>query len=252
MAAQHELGYKKVVSVVGDVSTRWNSSLYAWQRLLILKRAIIFLPTRLQSDLNADVKKDGEKLERIMLTKGEWELLNKLVDILDGFELVTRLLSGAKYVTISLMYPAISRIIQEIKPNNEPPLSITDIEEDLEEVDLTTVFENIEEIIGNEEDLIEVDGVNNGKRKVDISKPLDLEKDDYLKKVKQTMYESMAKYWKTSATIAMVACVLDPRFKKLRFTTESIRRKINKELYDIFAEEKEIIESVSSDAVFLK
>ena len=66
------------------------------------------------------------------------------------------------------------------------------------------------------------------------------------------MYESMAKYWKTSATIAMVACVLDPRFKKLRFTTESIRRKINKELYDIFAEEKEIIESVSSDAVFLK
>jgi len=132
----------------------------------------------LQSDLNADVKKDGEKLERIMLTKGEWELLNKLVDILDGFELVTRLLSGAKYV----MYPAISRIIQEIKPNDVSPLSITDIEEDLEEVDLTTVFENIEEIIGNEEDLIEVGGVNNGKRKVDISKPLDLEKDDYLKK----------------------------------------------------------------------
>ena len=49
MAAQHELGYKKVVSVVGDVSTRWNSSLYTWQRLLILKCAIIFLPTHLQS-----------------------------------------------------------------------------------------------------------------------------------------------------------------------------------------------------------
>lgn len=245
IAAQQELGYKKIVSVIGDVSTRWNSSLYAWKRLLTLKRAIIFLPSRLQSDLNADVKKDGEKLERIMLTKDEWELLSKLIDVLDGFEVVTTLLSGAKYVTISLMYPAISRIIKEIKPNNEPPLSIEN-EEELDEVDLTTILENIETIIGDAEDLIDVSELDKVKRKVNISMPLNLKTDDYLNKVKQTMYESMAKYWKTSATVAMIACVLDPRFKKLRFTTDIIKRKIYKEFFDIFEKEKEDLEFVSN------
>ncbi|CAI2201921.1 19866_t:CDS:1, partial [Funneliformis geosporum] len=46
--------------------------------------------------------KDGEKLEQIMLSNNEWELLIKLVDILEGFEEVPALLSGAKYITISL------------------------------------------------------------------------------------------------------------------------------------------------------
>ncbi|CAB5201767.1 unnamed protein product [Rhizophagus irregularis] len=184
---------------------------------------------------------DGEKLERIMLTKDEWELLSTLVDVLDGFEVVTTLLSGANYVTISLMYPAISRIIKEIKPNNEPPLSIEN-EEELDEVDLTTILENIETIIGDAEDLIDVSELDKVKRKVNISTPLNLKTDDYLNKVKQTMYESMAKYWKTSATIAMIACVLDPRFKKLRFITDIIKRKIYKEFYDIFEKEKEVLE----------
>ncbi|CAG8746859.1 20724_t:CDS:2, partial [Rhizophagus irregularis] len=30
--------------VIGDVSTRWNSTFYAWERLIELKRAIKFLP----------------------------------------------------------------------------------------------------------------------------------------------------------------------------------------------------------------
>ena len=66
--------------------TRWNSSFYAWKRLLKLKRVIIFLPSHLKSDLNADIRKDGEKLERIMLSNNEWELLSKLVDILEGLK----------------------------------------------------------------------------------------------------------------------------------------------------------------------
>ncbi|CAB5305043.1 unnamed protein product [Rhizophagus irregularis] len=129
----------------------------------------------------------------------------------------------------------------EIKPNNEPPLSIEN-EEELDEVDLTTILENIETIIGDAEDLIDVSELDKVKRKVNISTPLNLKTDDYLNKVKQTMYESMAKYWKTSATIAMIACVLDPRFKKLRFITDIIKRKIYKEFYDIFEKEKEVLE----------
>ena len=188
-AAQQEIGYKKNLSVIGDVSTRWNSSFYAWKRLLILQRAIIFLPSRLKSDLNNDVRNDGEKLERIMLTNNEWELLSKLVDILEGFEEVTALLSGAKYTTISLIYPAISRVILEIKPRSEPSLSTitgNDEEEFVDDDDQVTILENIEEIIEYDKDTVEIiDGNNKCRKKVDISKPLTLSAGSYIKEIKK-------------------------------------------------------------------
>ena len=201
----------------------------------------------MQSDLNPNAKGDGLKLERIMLIKDEWELLNNLIDILEGFEEVIALLSGAKYVTISLMYPAIFWIITEIKPVNEPSLTITGIEEDLEEVDQMTVFENIEKIIGDSKDSIEVIE-NKEKKNLDISKPLNT--NGCLNKVKNVMYNSMAEYWKTSATVAMVACTLDPQFKKLWFTTEIIKKQIYDELCYNFNEEKEANKAVNINFFF--
>jgi hypothetical protein len=50
-----------------------------------------------------------------MLSDDEWLLIENLLDLLFGFEEVTRLLSGAKYCTISSMYPAISALIVSIK-----------------------------------------------------------------------------------------------------------------------------------------
>ncbi|CAI2200579.1 505_t:CDS:1, partial [Funneliformis geosporum] len=80
-----------------------------------------------------------------MLSNNEWELLSKLVDILEGFEKVTVLLGGAKYITISLMYPAISRIILEIKPRNEPSPCIIETEDEFDDIDQITILENMEE-----------------------------------------------------------------------------------------------------------
>ncbi|GBC37627.2 zinc finger BED domain-containing protein 4-like [Rhizophagus irregularis DAOM 181602=DAOM 197198] len=42
--AQEFLRYTSIKHVIGDVSTRWNSTFYAWERLIELKRAIKFLP----------------------------------------------------------------------------------------------------------------------------------------------------------------------------------------------------------------
>jgi len=89
------------------------------------------------------------------------------------------------------MYQAISRIITEIKPVNESSLTITEIEENLEEVNQITVFENIEKIIGDSEDSIEVIE-NKEKKNLDISKPLNT--NGYLNKVKNVMYNSMIEY----------------------------------------------------------
>jgi hypothetical protein len=69
--AQEFLGYNSINHVIGDVSTCWNSTYYAWEHLIELKRAIKFLPEQLKSDLNKDVQKDGERLEKIMLSDDE-------------------------------------------------------------------------------------------------------------------------------------------------------------------------------------
>jgi hypothetical protein len=61
------LNFSKTYRVIKDVSTRWNSSFYSWQRLILLKDAIKHLPERLKVDQNRENKKDGKRLERIML-----------------------------------------------------------------------------------------------------------------------------------------------------------------------------------------
>ncbi|CAB4441156.1 unnamed protein product [Rhizophagus irregularis] len=78
-----------------------------------------FLPDQLKLDLNKDAQKDEEKLEKIMFFNDEWKLIKDLLNLLSIFEDITRLLNGAKYCTISLMYPAIAALISSIKPGTQ-------------------------------------------------------------------------------------------------------------------------------------
>ncbi len=105
----------KLSQVIKDVKTRWNSSFYSWQRLLLLKRALTFLPSKLKADHVKENTNDGKRLERIMLTEGEWQLMENLVEFLKRFEEITRLLGGSKYVTLSLVYPLIFSLKNYIK-----------------------------------------------------------------------------------------------------------------------------------------
>ena len=58
-------------------------------------------------DQNRENKKDGKRLERIMLSDDEWQLMSELTSILRNFEELTRTMSGNSYVTLSLIYPSI-------------------------------------------------------------------------------------------------------------------------------------------------
>jgi len=84
-------------------------------RLLELKKALIYLPNKLKADHNKENKSDGKKLERIMLNENEWNLMKDLVKILEKFEIVTKLLGGSNYITISLVYPMILSLKNHIK-----------------------------------------------------------------------------------------------------------------------------------------
>lgn len=114
ISAQNQLNYSKVYRTVKDVQMRWNSSYYCWRRLLLLKGALVYLPSKLKADHIKENKKDGNSLERIMLSEEEWKFMEDLVVILKEFEEITRILGGSKYVTLSLIYPSILKLKDSI------------------------------------------------------------------------------------------------------------------------------------------
>ncbi|GES76765.1 zinc finger BED domain-containing protein 1-like [Rhizophagus clarus] len=162
-----------------------NSTFYAWERLIELKRAIKFLPGQLKSDLNKDAQKDGEKLEKIMLSDDEWKLIEDLLNLLSIFEDVTRLLSGAKYCTISLMYPAIAALISSVKPGTQPSSNFElDFQDNLTENlsdhfdEEITILDSAEVTIADDENEVEIEvvdltsGTGRGRKKINISEPM--------------------------------------------------------------------------------
>ncbi|CAG8854066.1 20445_t:CDS:2, partial [Gigaspora margarita] len=76
---------------------------------------ISLLPNLLKSDPDKEIKKSGNRLERIMLNASEWDFIKELVDILEMFEKITKELSGQNYITISIVYPAIYKLIRFLK-----------------------------------------------------------------------------------------------------------------------------------------
>jgi hypothetical protein len=105
------------LDVVKANNTRWNSTFYAFQRLIILKTAISMLKISLVNDSNPHAHREGEKLEELYPTFYEWKTIKEIVILLDPFENVTCLLSGATYPTIGLTYPSMCNL-KEILEND--------------------------------------------------------------------------------------------------------------------------------------
>ncbi|CAG8714869.1 2915_t:CDS:2, partial [Racocetra persica] len=100
--------------------------------LLYLKKAIVYLPSQLQSDEN------------------------ELNDILCGFEEITTLLSRNTYVIISLIYPAISTLVKTLKIL----LQQSYIESASTDIDELTILDFVEEIIDDMKDIVEIKEVD--------------------------------------------------------------------------------------------
>ena len=98
------------LDVVKVNNTCWNSTLYAFQRLIVLKPAISMLKTSLLNDRSSRVQKEGEKLEELCPTANEWKIIKEMVELLSPFESITCLLSGSTYPTIGLTYPSLCNL----------------------------------------------------------------------------------------------------------------------------------------------
>ena len=56
---------------------------------------------------DTETKKNGRRLQKLLLAENEWELIKKLIEILRQFDTVTTTLSGRDFVTLSLVAPLI-------------------------------------------------------------------------------------------------------------------------------------------------
>ncbi|GBB92497.1 hypothetical protein RclHR1_20160001 [Rhizophagus clarus] len=216
------------LQVVANISTRWNLSYYAWNRLIKIKSYIQMLIVELVNNENDnDAKKDGKQLEKIILSSDEWELLQQLVIILSPFEEATNYLNGEKYITHSIMGP----IIEQIKnllysslsnsdslftPTSSPtsstsPVIVFNTSEIYQEIEnAADVFVMIKEV-----EILENDVENNNneirKNKIDLDKPMETK--DLLNKVKKDLYNAICLYWDVLSEDYILSTILNPRVK---------------------------------------
>ncbi|CAG8622584.1 10339_t:CDS:2 [Ambispora gerdemannii] len=224
--AQKDLNFEKINSTICDVSTRWNSTFLAWDHLIDLKCAISYLPGRMQSDLDNQVRLDGKCLAKIMLTMDEWKLIEALLEVLEDFQELTTTLSGAKYPTLNLVYPHVKAIFEE--------LEVLDVLDDLN-IDLTVNEISIPVLNNN------TNTIFNELPNLNCKKPIILK----LMTIKKHQL-SLKQYWQFDNELSFVSCLLDPRVKNLGFLTSAQQIETWNLVRSIYNDESQIIPTFNS------
>ncbi|CAG8631058.1 12343_t:CDS:2 [Ambispora gerdemannii] len=103
-----------ILDVIKTNNTRWNSTFYAFKRLLVLKQAIIILKNTLFEDNKINIRKEDAILQSLIPTSLEWHTIEKLMSLLEPFEQATRLMSDFKFATLGIMYPVMIGLLDRL------------------------------------------------------------------------------------------------------------------------------------------
>ncbi|CAH1768960.1 2438_t:CDS:2, partial [Entrophospora sp. SA101] len=125
-------------------------------------------------------KSDYKRLKSVFLTDDEWLLMSDLVQILGPFAEATDLLGGSKYSTFSLIYPTLMALINQLTSDQNN-------DDDF----------NVEE---------ESDVFHKAKGLADL--------------IKERLYFALIYYYEKPIQDALIASLLDPRSKCLRFLSQ--------------------------------
>src|SRR6266498_805155 len=147
-----------------------------------------------------------------MLTKDEWELLNSLCTLLEGFAEATTYLGGSKYVTHSIMSPLLKKIKNHIRPTNIRLYNNININK------IIDVFE--EEKEGEQTEYEETECIQNLPKKLNLNTPFVII--NVLEKVKTNLYNAIEFYWDEKEEEILISALLDPRIKSLKFVEEKV------------------------------
>ena len=146
-----------------------------------------------------DSKKDHKRLNAIMLTSEEWDLIHDLILILYPFAEATEILGGSNYYTHSIINP----ILIEIKKRFHPTTSHG-----------TAAARNIN--FNNNEMAFDENIVMEDDEQ--LSQPVNY--NGLIDKIKHNLFAAMDHYWNNfTSSDMLLPSLLDPRMKDLSFIT---------------------------------
>lgn len=91
-----------------DIVTRWNSTYFMFESLMKAKRGIIDVLTTHSSNIR-------------LPTTTEWEMIEKMIVCLKPCLEISELLGGSKYVTVSVVLPAVTHLKSSLRCSDVDP-----------------------------------------------------------------------------------------------------------------------------------
>lgn len=148
-----------------------------------------------------------------MITEDEWSLILDLTEILFHFADATDYLGGSKYCTYSSMNPTIIEIMKWVRPSSRNNNNLTDL--------------NLDRAIDTFGEVSELEEINTPVNTCNL-----------LNQIKKNLYDAMIHYFNPTSSEALLAALLDPRFKKLRLFTQNQKQNAEDELQNKYNEMK--------------
>ncbi|CAG8443569.1 13209_t:CDS:2 [Cetraspora pellucida] len=185
---QNENNNFNPLNVLSETKTRWNSTYLAWKRVLELYTAMKLVSTTLLSKKDRSSQLEGEKLDRLCLTIDEKNCIQSILEDLPN------------------------------QPNIEKLSDTDDSSSVSEDENISSAGKgksNVSQRLQNKS--VE----SNDIYEIEYLPPTDTS--GLLDNVRAAIYLSLDELWCVPNDIALVASILDPRMKSLRFTTDTQR-----------------------------
>ena len=115
---QEFLDFENILTVIQEVDTRWNSIKHMFDRLIILRRALI----------PALISENREDLVNSM-DFSDWDFIEALSAFLAPFEELTEVLSGDKYLTIIYASGTLRAIQKHLEKNQHDSKSMLEVKD---------------------------------------------------------------------------------------------------------------------------
>ncbi|CAB4491628.1 unnamed protein product [Rhizophagus irregularis] len=180
-----------------------------------------------------------------MLSEKKWrfmEELNQLIIILKEFEEIIRILGGSNYITLSLLYPLVSKLkcfigdMIEKYQNNKNNNNSQNLDEILSNDEIQgDILEEFKEIPNSESaNTIEINE-NGSKKNLYISNPIEIKEPVLL--FLNRLSKSLEKYWSVSSDVGFLTTLLDLHSKKLIYFGQTEKQRATTlltERYEIY------------------
>ncbi|CAJ0926687.1 17964_t:CDS:10 [Entrophospora sp. SA101] len=219
-----ENDYSNPLDVLTDVKTRWNSTYYAWKRILELHNSMRLISTTLLTKPDRASQKEGEKLERLCLSLDEKHLVNPYMELLKK-TFAPKSENGESLDTyLDLIYGPQT---EDNNDNEEESDSSTSDDDEIPSGGSRQHWQYSHRTRGAIDD---IDDINHVEYLPAVNTT------GLLQKVQAAIFLSLDELWSVPTELVQIATVLDPQFKNFQWDRSGEERdkshQLLQELYD--------------------